>query len=66
VITARGHASKEATLPTHHLATEPARHYQVPPTRRLRYAATAVAWLLVLVAAVTALLVLETAGTRIP
>jgi hypothetical protein len=53
-------------MPTHHPAAEPARHHQAPPTRRLQYAATAVAWLLVAVAALAAVLVLETAGTRIP
>ena len=52
-------------MPNHHPAADPARH-QAPPTRRLQYAATAVAWLLVVVAALAALLVLETAGTRIP
>jgi hypothetical protein len=38
----------------HHLAAEPARHHHAPPTRRLQYAATAVAWLAVLLAAVAA------------
>jgi hypothetical protein len=53
-------------MPNHHLTAEPARHHPAPPTRRLQYAATVVAWLVVLVTAVAALLVLETAGTRIP
>jgi hypothetical protein len=53
-------------MPSHHPATEPAPHHKTPPTRGLQYAATAVAWLLVVVAALAAVLVLATAGTRIP
>jgi hypothetical protein len=52
-------------MPNHHLAAEPAR-LQDPPARRLRAAATAVAWLVLLATAVAALLVLETAGRYFP
>jgi hypothetical protein len=52
-------------MPNHHPTTEPARHY-APPTRRLQYTATAVAWLVLLVAAVASLLVIETAGRYYP
>jgi hypothetical protein len=52
-------------MPNHHPAADPARH-QALPTRRLRYAATAVAWLLVVLAALAAVLVLETAGRYSP
>jgi hypothetical protein len=49
----------------HQLAAELARDHHATPLRRVRRAAAAVAWLVV-VAALAALVVLETAGTRIP
>ena len=53
-------------MPNHHLAAEPARHHHAAPTRRLQFAATVVAWLVLLAPAVAALLVLETAGRYHP
>jgi hypothetical protein len=50
----------------HLLAVELARpHHAAPSTRRVQHALATVAWL-VMVAAQAVLLVLETAGTRIP
>jgi hypothetical protein len=52
-------------MPHHYPAAEFARDYHAPPVRRVRRAAAVVAWLVV-VAALAALVVLETAGRYFP
>jgi hypothetical protein len=52
-------------MPNHHPAAELARDHHATPLRRVRRAATVLAWLAV-IAALAALLILETAGRYYP